>query len=78
MVNFWGTVIKHRKCEAERGSGSIAALRPKKAVMQFDDGTADGEPHAHSVLLGSKKRFEDPVGFLQTGAAILYFHPDCA
>jgi hypothetical protein len=54
----------------------MAVLRPEAAVMQFDKGTADGEPHAHSILLGCEKCLEGSVWLSQTDTAVLYFYPD--
>ena len=48
------------------------------SVMQFNDGTADGQAHTHSVLLGGEKGFEDAIRILQADAAILHFDADGA
>jgi len=45
-------------------------------MMQFNDGTADGQAHTHSVLLGGEKGFEGAIGMLQADAAILHFDSD--
>ena len=57
-----GSRRRHGQRKAKRGSPPVAALRPEMSMMQFNDRTADGQSHTHSVLLGGKKRFEDTIG----------------
>jgi hypothetical protein len=69
---------RHGQRKAKRGSGTIAALRPEMPIMQFNDGTADGQAHTHSVLLGGEKGLEDAIRMLQARTAILHFDADGA
>jgi hypothetical protein len=73
-----GSRCRHGQGETKRGSGNIAALGPEMPMMQFNDGTADGQAHTHSVLLGGEKGFEDAIRMLQANAAILHFDADGA
>lgn len=46
--------------------------------MRFDDRPADGEPHAHPVLLGREEWLEDAVSVLETGSFIADLDADRA
>ena len=47
-------------------------------VMCLDDGTADREPNAHTIVLRTVERFEEPIGGLgsEADAGILYGEPN--
>src|ERR1700690_1253894 len=59
-------------CEADRGPGPFAGRNPKPAVVCLDDGAANREAHAHSVLLRCKEGLEGSFGMLESGSAIPY------
>src|SRR5258706_14165367 len=51
---------------------------PQPAAVRFNDGTADGKPHAHSLRLGAEERLEELVQSLGVNprARIAYRNDD--
>src|SRR5215510_14049487 len=48
--------------ELKGGTSSRVGGRPQAAAMGFDNGAADGQPHAGALRLGGKERRENLLG----------------
>src|ERR1700733_1118305 len=49
----------NRQSEIESGAWPRIRSEPQTAAMRFNDGTADRQAHAGTLLLGSEERVED-------------------
>jgi hypothetical protein len=56
--NAWQLVAKGN-LDTERRAAVIAIFRPYQPLVSLDDGSRDGQSHAHSLRLAGEKRLED-------------------
>jgi len=52
-------VGRKRKLDPKRCATPIPIFPRYLPIMRFDDGSRDGQPHAHAFRLAGEKRFED-------------------
>ena len=68
------------RCQGKREGDDrpvhLVVGRPEAAPVPFDDRAADGETHAHPVLLGREERLEDARGVLETCSGVANLDAD--
>src|ERR1044071_4658355 len=66
-----------RNGKRKSGARTVVRLRPKTPMMALNDGTTDGKPDSHAVVLGCIKGLKKPVHSLgiEADARVLYREP---